>query len=241
MWLMTGLHSERFKDNVIKNINSFIKYDSDVKILVVLQNGIQFSNTDNVTTIKSEPGVIRYLQTGLNYLRANSYNGEWFARFDSDDLYSHRYLAGIYSSIKPGVQWSYIESPYVKVGNSLIYCEMFSKNTVGLGGTLASKINCAVDFIEPNSDDATWCRHMRKAGYKPAIRGPEGFALLRHENHNHVFPMPTESIIHAWSCNAYDQKSLDIDKSPTKDCYIENNPFIAIESAKKLSQATRGN
>jgi len=240
MWLMTGLHSEKFKKNLVDNINKFLKYDDNVKILVVLQNGIDLKTSSRIHTIKSNAGIIEYLSSGLDYLRNNSYKGEWFARFDSDDWYSEKYLENINIAKKEKFSiWSYIPSPYVKVQKKLIYCKSLSPNKPsGLGGTLASRIDCAVDFKDLTStifgSDNTWCKEMHQNGHEAVTRGPEGFALLRHDEHEHVFPVSAESLIHAWPCNAYDQKSLDIDAEPNTDFLIKNNPELAMQGIKKM-------
>lgn len=238
MWLMTGFHSEKFRDNLAKNVNMFLESDPNVKILIVLQNNLMFEKQDRVTTIESETGVIPYLQAGLNFLRNNSNEGEWFARFDSDDWYSPKYLEAIMKVQETDAVWSCIPSPYVKVGDTLVWCEKFpQENISGLGGTLASKINCAVDFTAPNLDDVTWCNDMHAKGHKAIARGPEGFALLRHEGHKHVFPMPAESLIHAWPCDAYSQGTLNIDSPPHTNNLIQNNPEIAMTGVKILNKS----
>lgn len=236
IWLLAGLHTERFSKNLRQSLRNLSS--KNVKTLVVLQNDVKFRSSKNVVTIQSKPGIINYLQTGLDWLRNNTEPGDWFARIDCDDIYTRKYIRELKSVISDDVIWSSIPSPYVKVGNSLVYCEHLDTNSmVGLGGTLAGRIDKSYDFIPPEGtergSDTTWCKSM--SCYKGIARLTVGFALQRHQGHKHVFPVPTDVLIHVWPVTSYLQGGVEcIDCTPHKDQPIKPNFQKAASISKFL-------
>lgn len=224
-WIVSGLHDDRFKANLQKSVKNITKNNADIKIVIVEQNNCS-CDIDNAIVLKSKLGYQEYLNVGFSFVKENSSKGDWFIKVDSDDYYGPGYLKQIDAVRKAGNKCTGIPSFYMRAEDNNLYYMKSSDNHIAFGGSLAGEIKGMADFVvkENISDDRDWCLDMYNAGHAIVPRKPNGWAWLRHPNHEHVLRIPAKKIIYTTPYETYDQgkwSSKKVNSAPDL-----SNPFV---------------
>lgn len=233
-WIVSGLHDNKFKTNLQRSVRNISK-NHDVKIVVVEQNNCS-CDIKGAITLKSNPGYQEYLSTAFSFIKEKASSKDWFIKVDSDDYYGPRYLDQIETIKKCGHKSTGIPNFYMRSEDNILYYMKSCDQHIAFGGSLAGEIDVMADFnVKENiNDDVDWCIDMYRAGYGIVPRKPNGWALLRYENHKHVLNMPAKKIIYTSPYKTYVQgpwSAKKVNADPDLSNHFEINPAEAIRIA----------
>lgn len=233
-WIVSGLHDNKFKANLQRSVKNISK-NYDVKVVVVEQNNC-LCDIKGAITLKSKPGYQEYLDVAFSFVKENAASNDWFVKVDSDDYYGPRYLDQIDIVKKSGQKCTGIPNFYMNSeDNTLYYMESYDQH-IAFGGSLAGEIGVMANFKvkESISDDVDWCLDMHKAGHGIVPRKPNGWALMRYENHKHVLNMPAKKIICTAPYHVYEQgqwSAKKVNANPDLSNPFEIDPAEALRIA----------
>lgn len=201
IWLVTGLTDSRWAANIAEN---HARLGGE---LVVVENGARWTGpTEHVHVILSDRGVAKYMNAGLDYVRAHAKPDDWVLKCDSDDYYEERFArdildcdgeacacASIYVETDDGDQW------FVDFG--VVPGAIIQRNIALHGPTMAVRVRHAVDVPEPDSrgfgEDLLWGEAIRARGVQWRCLPPDGFVWCRHGvERGHAFPVHGRDILH---------------------------------------------
>lgn len=223
-WLVSGLHDNKFKTNLQRSVRN-IRKGYDVKVVVVQQNDCQ-CDIKGAIILKSKPGYQEYLTAAFSFVKENAADDDWFVKVDSDDYYGPRYLDQIDLVKRSGHKCTGIPNFYMRAEDNNLYYMESHDQYIAFGGSLAGEISVMADFAvkENINDDVDWCLDMHRAGHGIVPRKPNGWALMRYENHKHVLGVPAKKIICTAPYNTYDQGEWSAKKvNAAPDL---SNPFV---------------
>lgn len=213
IWCIVGINCKNWINNTKENFNRCKIKNSR---LLVVENGdgigLWGEPQDDEVVIQSDSGASEYINAGLNYIRKNGSDKDWFMKFDSDDYYGKNRLIQIKEVAKKyhaaGSVNIIIKTPNDKMlliddGNR----EEFLLDKIPHGPTLTGSILYALDFPKPQEkwgEDTMWVNEMRDNGILFGSLPIDGFAYVRHEQGTHTFPIPNDLIRHIWLEKMYD-------------------------------------
>lgn len=213
-FMISGLHNPIWLNNILSNFNRQV-YPN--KHLVIVENG-NGNNlalnivSENITIIKSKPGVSNYINTGIKYIKQTfGNNNDWIVKADADDYYGPFYLYKLYNEInKHKPDYLGRKSIYVKSTDNKLW---LLNHTLFHGPTLAAKISSCLYFPEVTTygEDALWCELMDQNNKKSlTIEDPHGFCYQRWNPSDHTWPCTDTEIRTAWQVPIIDLGDFDI-------------------------------
>lgn len=212
LWMVTGLHDERWSMNVTAN---YARQTYEQKRLIIVENGgasaAGFVGLPGVVVLASERGPAQPLNVALEWLRENAATDDWFAKCDADDYYGPGYLA---SMSRIDADYCGRASLYIRnTEGRLWYVEGEAGGHLFHGPTLAAPIRSALDFpITPDwGEDAAWCRAMHEAGRTAGTVAPEGFCYQRWPTYRHTWPCTDLELRTSWEAEFIDLGPIDYD------------------------------
>lgn len=211
--MISGLHNPKWLHNILDN---FYRQTYKDKKLIIVENGKGNNIANNIyskdiTIIKSDVGVSKYINAALIYIRGCSKCTDWICKTDSDDYYGPEYLSHLNSEIeKTNPDYLGRKSIYVKSTEDHLW---LLKHTMYHGPTLAANIVSCIDFPYVNSygEDALWCNFMETQGKKSlTIEDPSNFCYQRWNPKNHSWPCRDIELRTAWRVPIKDLGVFDI-------------------------------
>ena len=218
IWMVVGLHKERWLDNVLKN---FRQQSIPEKRLVVVVNGecVGMNHTTwdrpwtcDIRVIRSGADPAKVMNVAIDYLHKNADPNDWFCKCDADDYYGPRYLEHVAEHAMG--DFSGLKSVYVKSqDNRLWYAAGNERTAIVHGPTIAGKVGVALPFKEGLGwgEDTVWCQEMQAAGRDCSVRPSDGFCYQRWSDYKHTWPCTDEELLAAWPIPMYELGEFDED------------------------------
>lgn len=241
-FLLIGLHNKRF----VSDVSGHVALMRGNFQTVVVESGDALGAwpLGGHVLRAVAPGVVPFLNQGLEYLRAVASPGDWFVRIDCDDYYGPDYLTHVIASRENDAVASGISNVYVRTEDDrLLLARGKNPSCAGApGGTLAGDIFRAVPFRSTSAwgEDQIWCEDMRSLGRHVVDRPGAGYALQRHAGHSHTWPVTGEQLVHVWPCYAYDMGRWDpqvVNRGDSVGSYIPPDLVLAVAAMRRLQVA----
>lgn len=258
-WLITGVHSSHWIENIKEN---YLRCKTPYTELVIVENGKGVNLWDktkdlNEHIIQSKPGAANYINAGIEYVKKHCGPDDWFLKFDSDDFYGKDRVRQVNELAEHGAEACGAVSIFVKSENNDMFAldskiefkDKIERPHMPHGPTLGAKISSTVKFPippEPWGEDAYWIEDMRCSGVDFHSLPIEGFTYVRHNTGTHTFPVPDGLVRHLWFVDVYNigEWSEKIAEGKSKPDKLDIIPYCSksfMKACKHLKELSRKN
>lgn len=213
IWMVVGVHKERWWSNVIQN---FRRQSFRDKGLIIVLNGecreIPSVVVQGAFVTNSNADPASVMNRAIEWLGMNASPDDWFCKCDADDYYGPQYLQHV--AEHTDCDFSGLHSIYVKSqDNRLWFADGNARTSIVHGPTIAARISTASLFHEGLDwgEDTVWCQRMRDSGKRCSIRPPDNFCYQRWAGYQHTWPCTDEELLAAWPIPMYEIGHFDED------------------------------